>query len=208
MDGNILSLSLNLEQMVERKFPAGFPSRRAWIHLSVMDNNGNTVFEPGKSNADDSITGKNADENAAGYEPHYSLITQPDQVQIYKSIMNNTNGDVTYTLLQGSGYLMDNRLLPLGFEKQNVAANIAVYGEADGNADFSGGSDSITYRIDTGSHSGSFTGNAELLYQTLSYRFAMDLFSTNEVLAEEFAAYFNQAEKLPALIASTNQSVS
>ena len=208
MDGNILSLSLNLEQLVGHKFPTGFPSRRAWIHLSVTDNNGNTVFESGKPNADGSISGNNADENATGYEPHYSLITQPDQVQIYESIMNNTNGDVTYTLLRASGYLKDNRLLPLGFDKQNAATNIAAYGEAAGDADFSGGSDSITYRIDTGSHSGPFTVKAELLYQTLSYRFAMDLFSTNEALVEEFAAYFNQADKMPTLIASASQSVS
>ena len=209
LEGDTLTLLLNIGQLVGHKFPTGFPSRRAWIHLTVTDNNGNIVFESGKPNEDGSITGNNADEDAAAYEPHYNVITQPDQVQIYESIMNNTDGEVTYTLLRGSGYLKDNRLLPLGFDKENAEADIAVYGEANSDSDFIGGSDSITYLINTGGYSGPFTVTVELLYQTLSYQFATDLFTTEgEELVDDFASSFDEANKMPKVITSASQTLS
>ncbi len=209
VDGDTLMLSLSIEQFVGHKFPSGFPSRRAWIHLTVTDSSGNIVFESGKPNEDGSITGNDADENANTYEPHYNVITQPDQVQIYESIMNNTDGEVTYTLLRGSGYLKDNRLLPLGFDKQSAGEDIAVYGLAAEDADFTGGADSITYQIDTSGHSGSFTVTVELLYQTIGYQFAADLFTTeNEELVDDFAGYFDEADKMPKVITSVSQPVS
>jgi hypothetical protein len=47
-------------------------------------------FESGKQNPDGSIQGNAADTDPLAYEPHYDLITQPDQVQIYEGIMQNS----------------------------------------------------------------------------------------------------------------------
>ena len=78
LDGDTLTLGLDIEQLVGNKFPTGFPSRRAWIHLTVTDANGNIVFESGKLNEDGTISGNDADADAATFEPHYDVITSGD----------------------------------------------------------------------------------------------------------------------------------
>ena len=201
LDGDLLTLTISIIQSVGHKLPTGFPSRRAWIHLTVTDTSGEVVFESGKPNSDGSITGNNADETVRSYEPHYDVITQSDQVQIYESIMMDVDGKVTYTLLRGADYIKDNRLLPLGFDKENAIANIAVYGAASTDDNFIGGSDQTTYQIDTQGHSGPFTITAELLYQTISYQFAQDLFQDSHPLITLFANFYQAADKMPTIVA-------
>lgn len=208
LDSNLLTINLDISQTAGHKFPTGFPSRRAWIHLTVTDADGKVVFESGKPNADGSIIGCDADENASSYEPHYDIITQPDQVQIYESIMQDFEGNITYTLLRGADYAKDNRLLPLGFDIENADSNIAIHGAATNDDNFIGGSDQITYQIDTQGYSGPFYINVELLYQTISYQFIQDMFNDNDSLIDSFAALYQDIDKTPTQIATTNQTVS
>lgn len=63
-------------------------------------------------------------------EPHYDLITSADQVQIYESVLGNTDGNVTQTLLRAVEYLKDNRQTPAGFDKNRIPDNVAVEGTA------------------------------------------------------------------------------
>lgn len=175
LDGRILVVELQVSPATGHKFPTSFPSRRAWVHLTVTDAAGKVAFESGRPQEDGSIAGNAADEDPTAYEPHYDEITAADQVQIYEPIMGDTDGQVTYTLLRGATYLKDNRLLPAGADKGALPAEIAVAGEAVNDANFMGGGDLITYRIDVGSSSGPFTVSAEILYQPLSYRFLEDL---------------------------------
>ena len=88
--------------------------------------------------------------------------------------MVNTDGEVTYTLLRAAGYLKDNRLLPVGFEKGSVEKSIGVFGKAQNDSNFQGGSDRITYKIPTKVAQGPFTVQADLLYTALSFSFLED----------------------------------
>ncbi len=117
----------------------GFPARRAWLHLTVQDANGQVVFESGATNPDGSILGNDNDLDPAAYEPHYLSIDSPEQVQIYEAIMGNVDGQVTTILLAAAQYLKDNRLLPTGFDKSSVLDDIAVRGTALGDDDFGAG---------------------------------------------------------------------
>lgn len=208
LDSNLLTINLDVSQTVGHKFPTGFPSRRAWIYLTVTDASGKVVFESGKPNEDGSITGCNADENASSYEPHYDIITQSEQVQIYESIMQDFEGKVTYTLLKGASYAKDNRLLPLGFDIENAVDNIAIYGEATTDMNFIAGSDNVTFQIDTQGYSGPFNINVELLYQTLSYQFIQDMFNDSDDLIIKFTNLYQDIDKTPTQIAIANQTVS
>jgi hypothetical protein len=58
-------------------------------------------------------------------EPHYDVITSPDQVQIYEPVMGNTRGESITTLLLAAQYLKDTRLLPADFDKTTAPANFA-----------------------------------------------------------------------------------
>ena len=173
------------------KFPTSFPSRRAWLHVTVFDEAGNVVFESGKPQTDGSIAGNDADAAPGAFEPHYDVVTAADQVQIYEPIMGDTDGKVTYTLLRASRYLKDNRLLPVGANKGALPPDIGVYGAAADDPNFASGTDTVTYRVSLGGTGGALTVTAELLYQPLSYGFVKDMLADGGDAVDRFGAYFS-----------------
>jgi hypothetical protein len=197
-----LRAELEVTALTGHKFPTSFPSRRAWLHVTVADAAGQVFFESGKPNADGSIAGNAADTDPATFEPHYDVITQPDQVQIYEPIMGDNEGQVTYTLLRGAIYLKDNRLLPAGADKAGLPADIGVYGAARDDPSFVGGSDLVTYQVDVAGVTGPFTFSAELLYEPLSYRFVQDLLADGTPLTERFAGYYGATDRAPLRVAA------
>lgn len=205
--GSELSVVLELRSMAGHKLPTGFPSRRMWIHLVVTDSGGKIVFESGRCEADGSIAGDDGDSDEKAYEPHYDVITQPGQVQVYQSVMANSDGQVTRALLRAARYVKDNRLLPAGFDKASAGKDFAVYGEGARDTNFVGGSDQVTFRISTGSAQGPFTATAELLYQTLAYPFAKDLGAGSADEGERFAAYYATTDRTPVTVARIEQIV-
>jgi hypothetical protein len=202
LDDGILTASLKVTAQTGHKFPTSFPSRRAWLHVTVADAAGKVIWESGARNPDGTISGNAADASPAAFEPHYDIITQPDQVQIYEPIMGDHEGQVTYTLLRAAQYLKDNRILPAGSEKDALPAEIAVYGEAAGDANFSGGSDLATYSLDVRDATGPFTVSAELLYEPLSYQFVVDLLADETELTERFGGYYRETDRTPLVVAS------
>ena len=160
------------------------------------------IWESGARNPDGTISGNAADADPAAFEPHYDVITQPDQVQIYEPIMGDHEGQVTYTLLRAAQYLKDNRVLPAGADKATLPADIAVYGEAAGDANFSGGSDLVTYRLEVRETTGPFTVSAELLYEPLSYRFVADMLADGTELTERFGGYYRETDRAPLVVAA------
>jgi hypothetical protein len=178
--GNDLDFSARVTNFSGHKFPSGYPSRRAWLHVTVTDASGVVVFESGAIDAMGKITGLESDDNPAGFEPHYDIITSADQVQSYETIMQNTDGDVTYTLMEAATYSKDNRLLPAGMDKANVPSTIQAHGQAMADSDFAGGSDLVHYRI-SGLQDGTYTVAATLNYQTMAYSYGQDLFNDVDV---------------------------
>ena len=117
LQGTTLNVDLDVRNLTGHKFPTGYPSRRTWLHVTVRDAQGRAVFESGAINPNGSITGNDSDADATKWEPHYTQITRPDQVQIYEPILGDRNGVPTTGLLTATQYLKDNRLLPRGFDK-------------------------------------------------------------------------------------------
>ena len=202
--GSQITLDIKINNKVGHKFPSGIPTRRTWIHLQVTDGSGEIVFESGKPLADGRIEGNDADSGSVlGYEDHYDEINDPGQVQIYEGIMLNTDNEVTYTLLRAAKYAKDNRLLPRGFDKAGVPADIGVFGRALTDEDFIGGSDQVTYRIDTANHQGPFTITARLLFTTVSNSFIRDLAADQDLHeVNRFISLYNKAEKTPQEVAA------
>ena len=206
-DGNTVTVILETASAAGHKFPTGFPSRRAWLHVTLHDAAGRIVFESGQPQADGSIAGNDADQDAARYEPHYDRISSPDQVQIYEPIMRNSDGQITYTLLRAASYAKDNRLLPFGFDKTMASEDVRVRGAAAEDETFVGGSDQIGYQVDVGEHKGPFTVRAELLYQSLSYQFAQDLCSQDLPQSKTICDHYRATDHIPALVASVERRI-
>ena len=157
------------------KFPTGYPSRRAWLHLTVRDANGSVVFESGAVNEKGMIGGNDNDTDPLTFEPHYEEIRRPDEVQVYESMMADPVGRLTTGLLQAVTFVKDNRLLPRGFDKRTAAPEVAVRGSAVDDSDFTDAGDRVRYRIDVGAANGPFTVAVELRYQPISFRWADNL---------------------------------
>ncbi len=199
---DMLTFEVEIEVLTGHKFPTSFPSRRTWLHVTVSDAQGNMIFESGGYDETGEIFGNANDENPESYEPHYDLISSPDQVQIYEPIMKNESGGVTTYQMLATGYLKDNRLLPDGFDKQNPPPVSSVIGEAMQDPTFTGGSDALRYQVQTNGASGPFTVQVELLYQSVGYRWAKNVLETQSAEAQTFGRMLEQAGNPPALIAS------
>lgn len=199
---DMLTFEVEIEVLTGHKFPTSFPSRRTWLHVTVSDAQGNMIFESGGYDETGEIFGNANDENPESYEPHYDLISSPDQVQIYEPIMKNESGEVTTYQMLATGYLKDNRLLPDGFDKQNPPPVSSVIGEAMQDPTFTGGSDALRYQVQTNGASGPFTVQVELLYQSVGYRWAKNVLETQSAEAQTFGRMLEQAGNPPALIAS------
>jgi hypothetical protein len=205
--GAELGATVVVENNVGHKFPTGFPSRRTWLHFSVVDGNGDTVFESGAYNNDGSIVGNDNDDDMTLYEPHYEQIESPDQVQIYETILQDTEGSVTTVLLLGSGYAKDNRLLPAGFDKATAEEQIAVHGLAADDQDFSSGEDRVRYLVELGSAQGPFAVRVELLYQSIGYRWADNTGRDSSTEGARFADYYSAISNLPVVVTSVEAVV-
>ena len=185
-----LAATVVLRNQTGHKFPTAYPSRRAWLHVTLRDRAGVVVFESGAVANDGSITGNDNDADATRFEPHYRSISRDDQVQIYESVMHDTAGRVTTGLLSAVRYVKDNRLLPEGFEKRTASTDIAVQGEAAEDADFLGGVDRVAYSIDVSKASGPFELVAELRFQPVSFRWARNLRARQAREITRFVAYY------------------
>jgi hypothetical protein len=187
-----LELSLTIENRAGHKLPTAYPSRRAWVHLTVRDAGGSVVFESGALEPTGAIRGNDNDADGSRYEPHHLLITAEDQVQIYEPILADSKGEVTTGLIRAVRYVKDNRILPDGFDKTTAHDDVAVLGAAKDDPDFAAGRDTIRYSIDTGAASGPFTATAELFYQPIGFRWATNLAEYDTVESKRFGGYFRQ----------------
>jgi hypothetical protein len=182
------------------KLPTAYPSRRAWLHVTVRDRLGRAVFESGRLEPRGSIAGNENDSDPGRFEPHHATITRADQVQIYEAIIANRAGLVTTGLLNATQYVKDNRLLPRGFDKATAEADVAVHGDASADADFAAGGDRVAYAVDVAHAEGPLRIEAELMYQPIGFRWAENLRSVRSTETARFVSYYQQVAGSSAVV--------
>lgn len=195
-----LAFDVRVENLTGHKLPTAYPSRRVWLHVVVTTANGGTVFESGKLNEDGSIVGNVNDKDPKQFSPHYATVTSPNQVEIFESILGDSEGHVTTGLIAATQYLKDNRILPTGFDKQTADHDIAVVGKAFGDAAFVAGSATTAYRVPTRGASGPFKVEVELVYQPVGYRWAHNLGTYQAAEPQRFVGYYEKAASQSALV--------
>lgn len=193
-------LDVDVTNVSGHKLPTAYPSRRAWLHVTVRDRSGATVFESGAFTPAGRIVGNDNDEDRTKYEPHYREITGPEQVQIYESVMRDARGAVTTGLLSAVSYVKDNRILPRGFNKATAVPDVAAVGDAADDPAFTGGSHRTRYRIDVGGAQAPFHVDAELWYQPIGFRWAQNLRLQPAPETNRFVAYFESMADVSATV--------
>ncbi len=193
-------IDLEVANLAGHKLPTAYPSRRVWIHLAVRDSDGNVVFESGAMRADGSIEGNDNDADGASFEPHYDVIEDAGQVQIYEPVIVDGSGQVTTGLLSAVSYVKDNRLLPDGFDKATADAAVRVHGSAQDDADFLAGSDHVRYRVAAPPGVGEVDIQVRLMFQTIGYRWAQNLASYDAAETNRFVSYYNDNAETSAVL--------
>jgi hypothetical protein len=199
-----LQVLCRVENRTGHKFPTGFPSRRAWLHLTIRDNSGRLLFESGAVDADSEIIGHDDP-----FEPHHTVITDEGQVQIYESVMGDVNGVATVDLLRASQYLKDNRIPPLGFNASAMENDtVGVFGSARTDPDFGRqgilegtGADQVHYRINVDAAGQPFSVSAAVVYQSIKPEFIRGLDADNKPKAERMLRYWREADSRQTVIA-------
>jgi hypothetical protein len=206
VSGGRLQAQVTVRNLTGHKLPTAYPSRRAWLHFSVQDRDGHTVFESGALKADGSIVGNDNDADASLFERHYRQITETGQVQIYESILKDEEGHVTTGLLAATGYLKDNRLIPTGFDKSSAEKDIAVIGDAADDPKFSAGEDAVSYSVPVSETEGPFHIVVELLYQPIGFRWAHNLEPYSAMEPQRFVRYYDSMSSAASTVLARREA--
>ncbi len=205
-----LELAVTVENLTGHKFPTGYPSRRAWLEVRVLAGD-SVVFASGVW---DPETGdlQGLDQP---YEPHHQVITHPDEVQVYQSVMATPEGRVTQSLLRGLKYIKDNRIPPRGFRSSGPYTEATgIRGRAADDPDFnrSGdtegtGADRVFYRIGSLRPDARYTVTVRLLYQVLAPRFLQHLLGHEGKWVQTLKQLITEYPETPVVVDSLRLTV-
>ena len=198
--GGRLQAEVIVENLTGHKLPTAYPSRRAWLHVVVRDREGNRIFESGALNSDGSIQGNDNDADPARFEPHYREITRADQVQIFETILKDSEGQVTTGLLNAVGYLKDNRILPAGFDKTSADKDVQVVGDAADDPNFNDKGSIVRYSVATDLSPAPFHIAAELWYEPIGFRWAHNLGSYQAAEPQRLVNYYESLASSAAVL--------
>ena len=114
------------------KFPTAYPSRRAWLHVTVKDRNNRVVFESGALNPERVDSGQRQRRRRgalrAALHRDHAAATRCRSTKTSWSAPNNVP---TTGLLTAVRFIKDNRLLPEGFNKRERRAGDRAAGRRD-----------------------------------------------------------------------------
>ena len=202
---NRLTARVVVRNKVGHRFPSGVGFRRAFLELSVVqagDEGGaeRVVWVSGRTDELGVLLGADGrplateffarDPNTGRqrYQEHHDVITSPDQVQVYETLLRNAKGEFTTSFIHGCETVKDNRLLPRGWKRDGPGPALtgrflkATHPGPDAAGDpryaDGSGSDEVTYRIElpAGIDPVRLRVRATLYYQAIPPYFLRNLF--------------------------------
>lgn len=207
LDGNHLVADITVHADAGHKFPTGYPSRRAWLHVLILDKDGQVVFESGGYDGLGRLIDGDGEVLPSEWRggpilPHLDEITAADQVVSYEPIPAGADGEPTFRLYRAVSYYKDTRLLPPGWDANAPeAAGIGPVG-AEGDDDFVAGGDTVHLDVKVG-RAGPYQVLVEVLYQPISARWASELFGVDLPETRAFKTLWDGLDRKPEEIGRT-----
>lgn len=198
-DDDSARYEVELINQAGHKFPSGYPSRRVYIEFIAVGSDDDTIFHSGALQSDFEVFGQNDD-----YEPHYDVITNEEQVQIYEQVMGDVNNDVTTVLERAHHPIKDNRLVPIGFSMDHAAYDtIPIVGGVEEDLDFNesnDGGDRIGYHFPLNGYTGDMTITTRVFYQSDPPKWNDEMFALNTPEIDKYRELYLEAGAIPVLI--------
>lgn len=124
-----LSFDVQVANYAGHKFPTGFGTRRALVEVAVLDDKAQVLWSSGATSSSGVIVdGESGDELASEWtdepsksQPHHTLITRQDQVQIYETRSADADGKLQSRVLGAADVYKDNRIVPMGWATEPAA---------------------------------------------------------------------------------------
>ncbi len=135
--------AITVENLTGHKFPTGYPARRAWLHVQVV-NGRRLLFETGAVDEDSGRLEEIVDELNI---PHVQTVRTEDDVVVYEMVAGDEHDVPTTYLSKMKRKLKDNRLLPRGWRADGPHVGETQPVGIDGDADFVGGSDTVQFDL-------------------------------------------------------------
>jgi hypothetical protein len=205
-----LEAGVKVENLAGHSFPSGVAFRRAFLTFEVLDDKGNVLWASGRTNSVgaivkgvgtevlpseffyDAATGKQV------FQPHYEVISDEGQVQIYEELIADASGKITTSFVGLDHTLKNNRLLPKGWRSDGPYAEFtAPHGDAERDPDYSGksgasGADTIVYRIPLNDRTrGMVSVRLTLNYQSIPPYYLKARFTTSSGVETQRLAYLS-----------------
>jgi hypothetical protein len=190
-DGS-LHFSVRVDNLTGHKFPTGYPSRRAWLHVQVRAGN-RVVFDSGGWSKDGHLAGV-ADEL---HLPHVTRVTSPEQVVVWELVAADENGEPTTHLTRMHHRAKDTRLLPKGWRRDGPHAEDTAPVAIGTDLDFTAGGDSVDFELPLAADAGAVTVVAWVRYQTIPAHWVDALRGVDADECRTFVRLYDAADKTP-----------
>ncbi|MBN8680138.1 MAG: hypothetical protein J0M29_18080 [Chitinophagales bacterium] len=203
-NGDTMHFSLKLQNKAGHKFPSGYPARRAWVEFEVSTTDGQMIFHSGKMNPDYTIAGENSQ-----FEPHHSVISSEEQVQIYEMVPVDVESNFTNVLERCFLTIKDNRLPPQGFKSNDPVYDTTRIIGLGNDKDFNlfanltegSGADVLHFKLPNQQFSGYLNVRARVWYQSLPPKWMAPIFAYSSPEIDAFKAMFDATDQSPILVA-------
>lgn len=196
---------VELTNKTGHKFPSGYPSRISWVEFIVIDDQNDTIFWSGQYDGNGDVVNRDAT-----FEPHYNVINDPSQVQVYEMVMGDVNGNPTTVLERADTVLKDNRMVPKGFMNNHPSIDtMRIFGLGnDPDFNFAGvtegtGKDIVHFHIPLNGYSGPLKVRANVWYHAVPRPWLAEMFAYNSAEIDTFRNYYNAADQAPSIVAQS-----
>lgn len=143
-----LSAVIEVTNLTGHYLPSGVGFRRMFLEFLVRDSGGNVLWASGRTNRLGAIVEGTTDIVLPSeqpvkfpevpFQPHYEVVTEQHQVQIYQELVEDSGGNLTSSFLRRVTEVKDNRIRPRGYDPEFFTASssefIQVLAVTPGNA--------------------------------------------------------------------------
>jgi hypothetical protein len=214
-----LEAAVYVQNLAGHGFPSGVGFRRAFLTFEVLDEAGKVIWASGRTNRAGAIVrGLTEDvlpteffydeaKRKQVFQPHYDVITDDGQVQIYEEVIADSQGKITTSFVGLDRVLKNNRLLPKGWRADGPFGEFTrPHGDAERDPEYinqSGatGADRIIYRIPLDERTRTAVSvRVTLNYQAIPPSYLRDRFTIGKGVETQRLAYLTShlnVEKTP-----------